>query len=142
MSQPVSGYLYPTNLVLVKASTTVSGSADTTGVDLTQYDSNGITLIFPVSAVTGSGSLAIKVQESYDNVTYTDVPDGTTTLDTTDVGTNPPTTLFVAKFQGPYLRLDQTLTGTSVTYSCIAYGNPADATSSAGYSTQPVGQSL
>lgn len=140
MAQPTSGYLYPSNLELVKTSSTISGTANTTGVDLSGFDSNGITLIFQVSAITGSGSLAISVEESYDDSTYSAVSGATDTLNTTDVGTV--STLFVPNFQGPYLRLAQTLTGTSVTYSAIAYGNPAAATDSAGYTTSPVGQAL
>lgn len=140
MAQPVSGYLYPSNLVLVKTSTTVAATANTTGVSLQSFDSNGITLIFQVSAIAGSGSLAISVEESYDDSTYTAVSGATDTLNTSDVGTV--STLFIPNFQGPYLRLAQTLTGTSVTYSAIAYGNPAAATDSAGFTTSPVGQEL
>lgn len=140
MSQPVSGYLYPTNLVLGKTSTTVSSTANTTGVNLKQFDSGGITLIFQVSAIAGGGSLAISAEESYDDVTYSAITGATDTFNTSDVGTV--STLFIPNFQGPYLRLAQTLTGTMATYSYIVYGNPAAATSSAGYSTAPTSQSL
>ena len=118
----------------------MSSTANTTGVDLSQFDSGGITLIFQVSAIAGGGSLAISAEESYDDVTYSAITGATDTLNTSDVGTV--STLFIPNFQGPYLRLAQTLTGTSVTYSYIVYGNPAAATSSAGYSTAPTSQSL
>lgn len=134
MSQPTSGYLYDRNLVRIKASTTVSATADTTGVDITQFNGgNGMTFIFDCSATAGAGSLAIKVQEcATSGGTYTDVTGATITVAASGV-----TTLFVPNVLQPYVCLDQTLTGTSVTYSCIAYGQPGYATTSAGYTVSP-----
>lgn len=137
MSQPTSGYLYSTNIVSVKASSTISGTANTTGVNLSQYSGNGITLIFNCSAVAGGGSLAESVEESYDDSTYAAISGATTTVAAAGV-----TLLFIPNFQGPYLRVAQTLTGTSVTYSILAYGQPGESTSSEGYTTSPVGQAL
>lgn len=137
MAQPVSGYLYDRNLVRVVASSTVSATANTTGVDVTQFTGNGVTLIFDCSAVVSSGSLAIQVQAS-DTLGsgYANVTDATATVNASGV-----TTLFVPNFQGKFLRLAQTLTGTSVTYSCVLYGQPGDATASSGYTNAPLGQS-
>jgi hypothetical protein len=133
MSQPNSGYLYNRNLVRIKASTTVSGTADTTGVDVTQFGSNGLTFIFDCSATAGAGSLAIKVQEcATSGGSYTDVSGATITVDASGVST-----LFVPNIKQKYVLLDQTLTGTSVTYSCIAYGQPQDATVDQGYTNSP-----
>lgn len=137
MSQPTSGYLYSRNLVRVKASTTVSSTANTTGVNLEQFTGNGITLIFDCSAVVGGGSLAQSVEESYDDSTYAAISGATATIDASGL-----TLLFIPNFQGPYLRVAQALTGTSVTYSVNAYGQPGDATTSEGYTTSPVGQAL
>ena len=137
MSQPTSGYLYPQNIVSVKAATTVSGTANTTGVDLSQYSGNGITLIFNCSAVAGSGSLAESVEQSYDDSTYAAISGATITVAAAGVSL-----LFIPNFQGPYLRVAQTLTGTSVTYSILAYGQPGEATASEGYTTAPVGQEI
>ena len=133
MAQPSSGYLYSRNLLRIKASSTVSGTADTTGVDVSQFTSNGLTFIFDCSAVAGAGSLAIKVQEcATSGGTYTDVSGATITVDASGVST-----LFVPNIKQQYVLLDQTLTGTSVTYSCIAYGQPQDATTSQGYTNSP-----
>jgi hypothetical protein len=133
MSQPTSGYLYDRNLLRVKASTTVSSTADTTGVDVTQFGSNGLTFIFDCSATAGAGSLAIKVQEcATSGGSYTDVSGATITVAASGVQT-----LFVPNIKQKYVCLDQTLTGTSVTYSCIAYGQPQDATVDQGYTNSP-----
>jgi hypothetical protein len=133
MSQPTSGYLYDRNLLRIKASTTVSATADTTGVDVTQFGSNGLTFIFDCSATAGAGSLAIKVQEcATSGGTYTDVTGATTTVAASGV-----TTLFVPNVKRQFVCLDQTLTGTSVTYSCVVYGQPQDATVDQGYTNAP-----
>lgn len=133
MSQPVSGYLYPRNLVLAKATTVVSGTASTTGVDVSQFTGNGITLIFEVSAVVGAGSLAQSVEASdVSGSGYAAVTGATTTLNATGLYT-----LFIPNFQGKYLRITQTLSGTSVAYSAIVYGQPNDATTSAGFTIAP-----
>lgn len=132
MSQPNSGYLYSRNLVRVKASTTVSSTADTTGVDVSQFGSNGITLIFDCSATDGAGSLAIQVEEGDTTSGGTNVTGATITVDASGVST-----LFIPNVSKKYILLAQTLTGTSVTYSCIAYGNPQDATTSQGYTVSP-----
>jgi hypothetical protein len=134
MSQPVSGYLYDRNLIRIKASTTVSATADTTGVDVSQFKGNGVTFIFDCSAVAGAGSLAIKIQEcATSGGTYTDVAG----VPTITVAASGVTTLFVPGIALKFVCLDQTLTGTSVTYSCIAYGQPGDATVSQGYTIAP-----
>lgn len=135
MAQPVSGYLYAENLLRIKTSSTVSSTADTSGVDVTQFKGNGITLIFDCSAVVSSGSLAIQVKESNDNSTFTAITGATITVDASGV-----TTLFIPNVSKTYLLLAQTLSGTSVTYSCVAYGQPGAATSSSGYTTAPSGQ--
>lgn len=132
MSQPNSGYLYSRNLVRVKASSTVSSTADTTGVDVSQFGSNGITLIFDCSATAGAGSLAIQVEEGDTSTGGTDITGATITVDASGVST-----LFIPNVSKKYIVLEQTLTGTSVTYSCIAYGNPQDATTSQGYTVSP-----
>lgn len=137
MSQQMAGYLYSRNLVEVKASTTVSGTADTTNVDVSQFKSDGITLIFHCSAVAGAGSLAIVVQESDTSGSgHTSITGATITVAAAGVST-----LFIPNVTKKYILLDQTLTGTSVTYSCLAYGQPAETTTDEGYSTAPVGQS-
>lgn len=133
MSQPVSGYLYPRNLVLAKATTVVSGSADTTGVDVSQFTGNGITLIFEVSAVVGAGSLAV-VPKGSDVVGSGYVATAGATITLSAVGLY---TLFIPNFQGKFLNLGQTLSGTSVAYSAIVYGQPNDATVSSGYTILP-----
>lgn len=132
MSQPNSGYLYPRNLVEVKASSTVSSTADTTGVDVSQFGSNGVTLIFHCSAVAGAGSLAIQVEEGDTTSGGTNVSGATITVNAAGVST-----LFIPNVTKKYILLAQTLTGTSVTYSCLAYGHPQDATVSQGYTNSP-----
>lgn len=133
MSQPNSGYLYPRNLVRVAASSTVSSTADTTGVDISQFGSNGITLIFDCSATAGGGSLAIQVEEGDTNTGGTDIAGATITVAASGVST-----LFIPNVSKKFIVLEQTLTGTSVTYSCIAYGNPQDATTSQGFTNSPL----
>lgn len=133
MSQPTSGYLYPRNLVRVAASSTVSSTADTTGVDISQFGSNGITLIFDCSATSGSGSLAIQVEEGDTSSGGTNITGATITVNASGVST-----LFIPNVSKKFILLAQTLTGTSVTYSCIAYGNPQDATTSQGYTNSPL----
>jgi hypothetical protein len=135
MAQPVSGYLYARNLLRIKNSTTVAATANTTGVDVTQFKGNGITLIFDASAVAGAGSLAIAVEHSYDNTTFAAITGATITVDASGV-----TTLFIPNVARSFIRLAQTLTGTSVTYSCTAYGQPGDATVDSGFTNSPVGQ--
>jgi len=132
MSQPNSGYLYSRNLVRVKASSTVSSTADTTGVDISQFGSNGVTLIFDCSATAGAGSLAIQVEEGDTSSGGTNITGATITVDASGVST-----LFIPNVSKKYILLAQTLTGTSVTYSCVCYGNPQDATTSQGYTVSP-----
>lgn len=133
MSQPTSGYLYSRNLVRVKASSTVSSTADTSFVDISQFKGNGVTLIFDCSATAGAGSLAIQVQEGETAAaTPASVTGATITVDASGVQT-----LFIPNVSKPFILLDQTLTGTSVTYSCIAYGHPGEATTSSGYTNSP-----
>lgn len=134
MAQPVSGYLYDSNLKEIKASSTVSGSADTSDVDITNFNAgNGITLIFHCSAVAGAGSLAIQVQESATNGgTASDITGATITVDEAGLQT-----LFIPNVSKPFIQLEQTLTGTSVTYSCVAYGQPGHATTSEGFTVSP-----
>lgn len=137
MAQATAGYLYSRNIARLKASTTVSGSADLSGVDISAFDTgNGITLIFDCSAVVGAGSLAIQVKESDDNSTFTTVSGALVTVAASGV-----TMLFIPNMSKKYLQLSQTLTGTSVTYSCVAYGVPEQATGSEGYTVLPQGQS-
>lgn len=137
MAQPVSGYLYARNLVRVKASTTVSSTADTTGVDLSQFKGNGVTLIFDCSATAGAGSLAIQVKQSdTSGGSYSAITGATITVDASGLST-----LFIPNVSKPYILLTQTLTGTSVTYSCNAYGQPGDSTVDSGFTNSPVGQS-
>ena len=114
------------------ALTTVSSTANTTGVNVTQFGSPGLTLVFDCSATAGAGSLAIAVEASTDDSTYAAVSGATTTVAASGV-----TILFVPNFSGTYLRLAQVLSGTSVTYSCIIYGQPADTTTETGHSNSP-----
>ena len=134
MSQPTSGYLYARNIVRGFASTLINGTATTTGIDLSQFDSNGITLIFDCSAVVGAGSLALQVQSSKDNVTFANITGATATVNAAGL-----TLLYSPNCPNRYICIVQTLTGTSVTYSWNAYGNPAMSTTSGGYTTSPAG---
>lgn len=132
MAQPNSGYLYSRNIVRLKASTTVSSTADTSGVDISQFKSNGVTIIFDCSAVS-SGSLAIQVKEcATSGGSYTAVSGATATVDASGV-----TTLFVPNVKEKYILLAQTLTGTSVTYSALVYGQPDAATTATGHTVAP-----
>ena len=137
MAQNPAGYLYTSNVLRIKGSTTVSSTADITAVDVSGFNTgNGITLIFDCSAVAGAGSLAIVIKGSDDNSSFTAITGATITVAAAGVSL-----LFIPNFVGKYLQLSQTLTGTSVTYSCIAYGIPEATTTSEGYTTSPVGQS-
>lgn len=129
-----AGYLGSRNVLRVKASSTVSSTADTTNVDMSQFTgSNGVTFIFDCSAVVSSGSLAIVVKESDTSGSgHTAVTGATTTVNASGV-----TTLFVPNISKRYVLLEQTLTGTSVTYSCVAVGQPGQLTTSAGYTNSP-----
>lgn len=134
MSQPSSGYLYSRNLVLAKTSTTVSATANTTGVDVSQFNSNGITLILDTSAVAGSGVLTVAVEGSLALASgYSAISGASTTLSAAGL-----TLLFIPNFLGTYLRLAQTLvSGTSVTYTAIVYGDPEAKTTSEIYTNSP-----
>jgi len=137
MAQQTAGYLYTSNIKRIKASATVSGSADSTGVDISTFDcGNGLTLIFDCSAVAGGGSLAIAVAESDDDSSYSAISGATITVAVSGV-----TKLFIPNVSKKYIRLGMTLTGTSVTFSCVAIGVPHQTTSSEGYTTAPTGQS-
>lgn len=139
MAQPVSGYLYSRNLLLLDARRTVSGSATSTSVDVTQFRGNGVTLIFYVDAVNSSGNVTATIQHSDSSgsgqVSLTGM---TQTLTATGIAV-----LFVPNISKKYLNISWALnSGTSVVVSTIIYGQPDMATTSAGYTNAPVGQTL
>lgn len=133
MSQPNSGYLYSRNLVLADARRTVSGSATTTGVDISQFGGNGVTLVFYTDTVTSSGNVTATVQHSDDNSTFASVSGATQTLSATGL-----VALFVPNVAKKYLRLSWALnSGTSIAVSTILYGHMQDATTTQGYTVSP-----
>lgn len=133
MSQMAAGYLYSRNLVLVDARRTVSGSATTTGVDISQFKGNGVTLISYVDTVTSSGNVTATVQHSDDNSTFASVSGATVTLTATGLAVT-----FVPNVAKKYLRLSFALnSGTSIAVSNFLFGSPDMATTSSGYTNSP-----
>lgn len=136
MSQPVSGYLYPRNLVLLDGRRTVSGGANSAGVDVTQFKGNGVTVVAYVDTVTSSGNVTATVQESHDNISFAAVTGATLSLTATGLAT-----VFVPNVSRKYLRLSFVLnSGTSLAVSHFVYGQPGEATTGSVYTTAPVGQ--
>lgn len=58
--------------------TAISSTAILTGVDLIDSGPNRVAALLTVTTVTGSGNVTIKIQESADNVTFTDIIDPVT----------------------------------------------------------------
>lgn len=134
MAQPVSGYLYDRNLVLLDARRTVSGSATSTSVDVSQFKSNGLTLVFIVDTVTSSGNVTATVQHSDASGSgQASITGATKTLTATGLST-----LFVPNAAKKYLNLSWALnSGTSIAVTVLVYGQPDDATVFQGYTNSP-----
>lgn len=138
MSQQVAGYLYSRNLVLIDARRTVSGSATSSSVDVSQYKGGGLTLIFYVDTVTASGNVTATVQHSDTSGSgQTSITGATLTLSATGLAV-----LFVPNVLYKYLNISWALnSGTNIAVSTIAHGQPGETTTSSGYTTAPSGQS-
>lgn len=134
MSQPASGYLYDRNLILLDARRTVSGSATTTSVDVTQSKGNGVTLIFVVDTVTASGNVTATAQHSDASGSgQASLTSMTLVLSATGVYT-----LFVPNASKKYLDVSWALnSGTSIAVTTLLYVQPDMATTSAGYTIAP-----
>ena len=134
MAQPNSGYLYSRNLVLLDARRTVSGSATTTSVDVSQFSGNGVTLVFYVDTVSSSGNVTATVQHSAASGSgQASISGATKVLSATGVYT-----LFVPNVAYKYVNISWALnSGTSIAVSTILYGQPQDATVNQGYTNAP-----
>ena len=134
MAQPYSGYLYARNLVLLDARRTVSGSATTTSVDVSQFSGNGVTLVFIVDTVSSSGNVTATVQHSAASGSgQASITGATKNLTATGVST-----LFVPNAAYKYLNLSWALnSGTSIAVTVLVYGQPQDATVNQGYTNAP-----
>lgn len=138
MSQQMASYLYSRNLILIDARRTVSGSATTTSVDVSQYKGNGVSLIFYVDTINSSGNVTATIQASdTSGSSQVSITGATQTLSATGLYI-----LFIPNVLGKYLNISWSLnSGTSVVVSTFAYGQPGEMTTNEGYTTAPSGQS-
>lgn len=107
---------FPGNAVCtqMRAVATVTADGNSSAIDILDYDSNML-ITLDCNAGTGTGrSLAIKIQSSDDNVTFTDVPGGAFT--TVTLSASFQTKVINAAEVGRYVRLNFDISGTTPSY--------------------------
>ena len=97
--------------------TAVSVTGGLTGVDLVDAGNNRATALLTTTAVAGAGTATVKIQESTDNTTFTDITNPITAAAYTFTNVAAANALQTISFNtnARYVRGYATITGTSVT---------------------------